>query len=530
VKLFGRTPDLSKLREVDMKKVPLVTPAELLQRYEVVSVAETQEGSKYLVVSEPGSGTEVARNTVQLAESDTNVVPYYELGSSSPNAYTSWWRREYNPQLFGREGIRKYNEMRRSDGVVRGTLRKVKTPVLDARWRCRPFDHTKTIDVNAADMVWWNLSKGMTITWQQVLQEAMLMADYGYYMFEMVWDYLTMPNGKEILGLRKLAPRHPGDVVEWLYDTNGGPDAVVFPPNDLSGENVVIPIDKLLTFTFDREAGDMCGISVLRSAYKHWYYKDVLYRIDAIQKERHSVGIPIIKLPPGFGPQDRTDADDLGRNLRTNEKAHVVLPPNWEIMMLELQGHPVDVQASIVMHDDAIRENILSEFSTDTGTAVKEKQIVFTKATRFLANSVSNTFNAYCIPQLVEANYKRASMPELIARKIGEEEEQRTWSFTVRNLVGAGVIRPDDKLEDEAREVMDLPPADTKTARLVNPQDAKNQGLGFPPVPAGYVGEVDEEGGNAKQKGAIAGGTRQQPLPPQGTPNGNAGTDRSGGK
>jgi hypothetical protein len=413
---------------------------------------------------------------------------------------------------------------------VRGQLRKFKTPVLDARWFIKPYDPTKTIDNNAAKLVWWNITKGMTITWPQVLQESMLSADFGYYMFEIVWDYLTMPDGKQILGWKKLAPRHPAEVIRWYYDSNGGPLAVEFLPNMPGGDNVLIFMENLLVFTFDREAGDMCGISVLRSAYKHWYYKSNLEKIDAIQKERHAVGIPVIKLPVGFGPSDRTAADELGRNLRTNEKAHVVLPPNWELLMLKLEGQVVDVQASIAMHNDAMKDNILSEVSGDEGNAVKAKQDIFNKATRFLANSIASTFNAYAIGDLVDMNYRHAGHPDLCARRIGEENEQRTLSFTLRNVVGAGIVRPDEKLEEYVRDALDLPPKDKATERIINPQDAKNEGLGFPPVPVGYVGEVQGEGGNPKQKGSIAGSPRQQPLPPQGPGKGSGGQDRSGGK
>src|SRR5213076_1826132 len=126
------------------------------------------------------------------------------------------------------------------------------------------------------------------------------------YMFEKVWEPRII-KGKERLVWKKLAPRHPMDVKTWHYDENGGPAAVEMwaPSGDPIQPDVVIPIEKLAVFTFDREAGNVEGISVLRSAYKHWYFKYQLYKIDAIQKERHGLGIPVIKLPVGYSTKDR---------------------------------------------------------------------------------------------------------------------------------------------------------------------------------------------------------------------------------
>src|SRR6202000_3063401 len=117
---------------------------------------------------------------------------------------------------------------------------------------------------------------------------------------------------------------------------------------------VNIPINKLLVFSFDKEAGNIEGISLLRSAYKHWYYKDTLYKIDAIQKERHGIGVPVIQMPPGWKKADKDLAEKIGRNLRTNEKAHIVLPPMWNILFAKLEGQPVDCLPSIEHHNQMI--------------------------------------------------------------------------------------------------------------------------------------------------------------------------------
>lgn len=540
----------------------------LLEKYELVEVAENN-GDPFVIVSERGtanvngnSNSSLTHNggarqtmvadvtTLKVTEdgkllkettkklTDYTDVSIGELGSSSASPFTSFIRREYNNDLVGIKGLQAYDKMRKSDGTVKGTLRSMKAPVLTARWFMTPKDKEKVADVNAAEYVWKNLTE-MSITWPQFLIESLLMCEFGYYMFEIVWEQKVV-DGKERLWIKKLAPRHPMDVWTWHYDANGGPAGVtMLPPSGNMMDAIDIPMDKLVVFTFDREAGDIEGISVLRSAYKHWYYMEQLYKIDAIQKERHGIGIPVIKLPPGFSASDKAAAEELGRNLRTNERAHVVLPPMWEIMTLKIEGHPVDCLASIREHKEAIRENILLGFMGATKPTTEDDQQMFYKATRFIADIVCETMNAYVIPKIMEANFQRAGTPSLNARRIGEEGDWRTLSFAIRNLIGAGALIPDDDLEEFLREQMDLPLIDKATRRIaatpMNRQDAPETPSQSPPVGTSAAKtpgfpqspSTGGGGGGKKQRGAKVGLPRQGP-PPSGKVGKSSGQDMSG--
>jgi hypothetical protein len=406
-----------------------------------------------------------------------------ELGSAVASPWTSWTRREYNNDLVGLKGLKVFDKMRKSDGTVRGTLRLAKTPVLAGQWGIKPASDS-TRDKNVAEFVWSCFQDWMTTSWPQFITESLLMLDFGYYMFEKVFargaDIPGYTGPADRVVWKKLAPRHPMDVQEWYYDVNGGPISVDMwaPQITTSGDfeggiiqanqlTVNIPIDKLLVFTFDKEAGNIEGVSLLRTAYKHWYYKDNLYKIDAIQKERHGIGVPVIKLPMGFSSEDKRNADQLGRNLRTNERAHVVLPPNWELVFAELKGQPVDCLPSIRHHDEMIPATILGRWMSTDKTDVEEQHTLFLKGTRFTADILIDTINKFLIPQLVRFNWSRVGYPKLYAKRIGEQEDWRTESFTLRNYVGAGIIVPDDGLEDQIRDQMGYPARDNSTARIV---------------------------------------------------------------
>jgi hypothetical protein len=498
----GRRP-----KSQDLVSSTVQTLYDVVSKYDIVEVAQSNDGTPYIIAADRPAEKQLAAVPGQ--------VTFVEMGSSSPSPFTSFLREEYNPKLRGQLGYKIFDQMRKSDGTVGGTLRQIKTPVLGARWFVEAASDSKR-DQQIADFVWKCLTEYMTISWTQVLSEALLMLDFGYYMFEKVYDVRVI-KGQPRIVWQKLAPRHPMDVKEWHLDANGGPASVtMYGTNNLLND-VTIPIDKLLVFSFQREGGNIQGVSALRTAYKHWYYKEQLYKIDAIQKERHGIGIPVVHLPTGFTPKDVNMANELGENLRTNERAHVVLPPNWVLEFAKLEGQPVDALKSIDHHDARIRETILAKFLSNDVVTQDIDQNMFMKATRFIADLVRDSFNMYAIPQLVDYNFTRLpnGYPMLKYKNIGEDEDQRTFSFTVRNLVGAGVIVPDDRLEAYVREYLDLPKIDEATRR----QPAT------PQVP----GEGEDPSQQSSQSGR-AGQPRQRPVGANGLPRSNSGVDRSGGQ
>jgi hypothetical protein len=175
---------------------------------------------------------------------------------------------------------------------------------------------------------------------------------------------------------------------------------------------------------------------------------------------------------------------------------------------------------SIEHHDSQIEKNILAPFMNGKTTTKPEDQELFLKATRFVANIVLDVINKWAIPELVDYNWSRVGYPKMCARRIGEVADWRTISFAMRNFIGAGVIRPDDRLEAYTREEMDLPKADPATAREI----------ATPQQPGGGPGGGGAGGtGTTPPSTPRIGPPRQKTSPPVGTPDANSGRDRSGG-
>jgi hypothetical protein len=493
------TPPVDSSSEDD-RAFPSVTLSELETDYEPVGF--TSNG--------------VPMMTRRLADTDevTDVQTDGEITGSGATQWRLAVNSDYNPLLSGNQGIEQYREMR-NDSIVRSSMRVAKTPVLSARWFMQPASN-EDADVEKADFVWKNLTQWMSMSWPQFLVETLYMMDYGFYAFEKVFVQRQVAGETRIVW-RKFSPRHPLQIEEFVYDDEGGPEVVRITTEDGS---VDLPIQKALVFTYDKEGGNLFGHAVLRSAYKHWFFKETLYKIDAIQKERHSIGIPIIVLPPNFTDGDRKAAERIGVNLRTNESAHVVLPPNWQVMFLKLDAaHSVDALASAQHHADKLYENVLANFLvSDTKGDADVQEHVFTRSVRFTAEIIRDVLNKYAIPQLMLLNWPEEEFengfPELKVRRLGDERDWRVLSFAVRNLIGSGTIRPDDKLEAWAREELDMPVADLETTRYI--VEEQSDPVGSDDFDPNVDPNVDEAGTNTiarPPRQSQAGNMRQAQSP-----------------
>jgi hypothetical protein len=446
---------------------PTPTLSEVFDQYGFVEVDENN--GTILMSRERNEG-----HVFSSQDPGPRPTPGREIGASGMSKYSVGIYAEYLSELRGQTGLRMFRKMR-NDAQVNGMLQVAKTPVLAARWFVEPSS-TSAEDKKIAEFIWNNLTRWLNVSWSELIQEALYMLDYGHYVFEVVWDTKVV-DGEELLVWKKFSPRHPLEIYEWDYDPEGGPNGIMY-----GHDHKFIPISKLLVFTKNKEAGDMQGVSVLRGAYKHWFFKEQLYQIDAIQKERHGIGIPIIVLPPGFTKEDKAKAHEIGENLRTNERAHVVIPPNWSIEFAKIEGQPVDALESAKHHGDMLFENVMANFmlsSLSINSPAETQEQMFLRGTRYIAEIIRDVFNFYAIPQLVRWNFgDEVEPPQLHVRRVGDTTDWRTISFAMRNFAGMKALVPDDALETWVREEMDLPNADPETAREVDPDTGNAEGGG----------------------------------------------------
>ena len=479
---------------------------------------ESPTNTTYAATTAPQNPRKISTGTSYVASGIAPPQPNdTEIGSSQPVVI-----REVVPELVSPyQRLQVYTKML-TDASVDVSMRVSKTPVLGADFYVDPYS-TQPIDQEIAEFIDSNLHDGLTVPMSHVLEDVLKMYEDGYSVLEKVHEMREWSpqrkasNTRQFTMLKKLAVRPASTITKINYDNNGGPLSVEQNALQADGSvnQITLDIANIVIFTFGRNGGDLTGKSLLRTAYSHWYYKTHLYKIDAIQKERHSLGIPKGKLLPGFTQASKEAMRTLLRNLRTNEEAFMLLPPNVDVEIAFPTGHPVEVLQSANHHNLMILLNVLAQFtalgleSSGGGRATAGAQVdMFMKAFRYVANVICDMFNMYVIPELVVWNYPTRNFPTLKVRNIGETRDLQMLAAALANLFAQGGLTTDDPTEDWIRQVFDMPKLTTQR----------------PTTPQATTTSPNSPVGGAKQ-----GPPNQQNKPPQkGNVGGNGGQGNTG--
>lgn len=408
---------------------------------------------------------------------------------------------EFLPTLRGRRGSRIYREMRDNDPVIGSILYAVEKVITRLDWRVDPFKdksadgETDPKDIEVSEFVDSCLND-MSESWDVTLSSILSMLVFGYSYHEIVYKIRggdskdpqrksNYDDGK--IGWRKFPIRAQETLWQWMFDEDGGIQGMI--QSDPSASALVrpIPIEKALLFRMSNSKNNPEGRSLLRNAYRPWYYKHRIEEIEAIGIERDLAGLPIAYLPPEYLSssasadqiQVRTAVEQIVQNVKRNEQEGLVFPLQYDqqgnkmfdIALLSTGGsRQFDTDKIIQRYDQRIAMSVLSDFillgheqvgSFALGT---QKMDLWTMAVDAIATSIAEVVNQHAIPRLMKLNNMDVSrLPVLVYGDVARVDVAEIADY-VSKLANSGMIISDPNLEDYLREVGGLPPADHNDA------------------------------------------------------------------
>ncbi|AZZ51419.1 phage portal protein family protein [Rathayibacter festucae] len=347
---------------------------------------------------------------------------------------------EYNWKLQGEQALRVFDEMRRNDATVNAALDALKFPVISAEWDVDAASEDEK-DIEVRDLVkecLFNL-----VNWAKFLDEALTYLEMGFSLFEMVFEPRTI-DGKLRIALVKISFRKQTTIKSW--EMEGGGEGVTQVTNN---GRFSIPEVKILRITHKQEGDNRAGRSLLRSAYKHWYIKDKLYKIDAIGHERQSLGVVEITTPAGAQKADKDKLRRAARNLRANESSYIEHPEGYVVEFMDMKAATLkDVEPSINHHDRQIMKNVLAQFleigasgSSGTKGASEDHSRLFDMGTQNVANTLRDAVQQTAVRLIVDLNFTDVEYPTLRVGKTSDENLSLI-SEAVTKYVTAGALHP----------------------------------------------------------------------------------------
>jgi len=363
---------------------------------------------------------------------------------------------EYLAKLTGSAGRKVFEEMRRSDPMIRAVRDAVDLPIIRASWSVEPASDSAQ-DQEIAEYVERNVLRGMTTTWRSTVRHALLMADFGFSILEKVYE---LRDG--MTWCRKLDPRLPTSVDSWTYDKAKHELTHVVQIDSTSYKKIEIPIERVVVFTNRREGDNWEGISDLRAAYGSWWMKNILLKINAIKHDRYGVGIPVATAPEGVTHTDTSwgEMEATLEAIYAQEKSYIVLPNGWTVALLSSEGGKAgtDVLPSIRYLDERIAVAVLAQFlnlgSTETGSRALGESFIdfFLLSLQERADYIAETLNEFFVKELVDYNWEGIEeYPRLTPGQIAP-----LGLDAIAKLKAAGVLSQELELENSVRRALGI--------------------------------------------------------------------------
>lgn len=412
---------------------------------------------------------------------------FQELGVAtdySPN----WGMRqdEFIPALRGRDGIKKFREMRENDPVVGAILMAMDMMIRSVEWRVEDGDEAGREFV-------MSVMHDMDATWEAFISDVLSFLPYGFSLFEVVMKR----RADGMIGLKKLAPR-PQHTIDRFEVTDKGEVLGVW--QVAAQRNVYMPYSRLLHFRTVNGNGEPTGRSVLRSAYTSWRAQNEIKYIEAVAIERELNGLPIVSVPSEYLSPDATAAQTafinqikkIARDVKRNEQGYIILPSDRyvdddgklssakmvEFDLIASKGtRDIDTSKVILRYQQDMARSVMADFimlgANDRGSFAlsKSKADLFLKALEGFMGTICATLNRRLLPMLWEANgMDMANMPKIVSGRVAPIDIDELGQF-VQRLSLAGVdLFPDDTLELHLRNVAGLPAPDPNRPPRVEPE------------------------------------------------------------
>lgn len=437
-----------------------------------------------------------------------------EIGRIGQRRYGGTLYEEFLPELRGKRGIAVYDEMTSNDDVVGAILFAIEMLIRQSPWNIEPSGDTAK-DKEAAEFV-EQCMNDMSDTWVDTISEILSFISFGWSYHEIVYkrrmgktkDPRTWSKYSDgLIGWMKLPIRAQETLYQWEYDNEDNLLGMtqMAPPD---WRMCTIPIEKALLFRTKSRKNSPEGRSILRNAYRSWFFKKRIQEIEGIGIERDLAGFPVMHTPEDVDIWDDTNPnmvrnlsrlEAMVRSIRRDEAEGLVLPSGYDLELLSSGGsRQFDTSAIINRYDTRIAMTVLADFiflghqQTGSFALSSDKTELFAVAIGAFLDIICETFNRQGIPALIDINGKHfkgiTDYPKMTHGDIEDADITKVASF-IKDMTGIGILIPDDGLEDYIRQIGHLPRRTTDTRKI----DRTRQELQEQNQPPETVVAIDSE-------------------------------------
>ncbi len=415
---------------------------------------------------------------------------YKELGVYGLKKQYGVIEEEFLTDLQGAKAIKVYKEMVNNDSTVGTIMLVIKLLMRKVRWDVEvpenATDENQALEDSLFLLECW---EDMSHTSQDFISEACSMIPYGWAWFEEVYKLRmgrwepephrrsNFTDGK--IGWRKFALRPQDTLHEWKFNPEDGGVIAMVQEDPDSYEKYEIPLEKSLLFRTETYKNNPEGKSLLRHAYRPWFFKKNIENIEAIGTERDLCGIPVMKAPASIIHTDSADADlynelkKIIRQLKNDENAGMILPsdtdeqgrPLYDFNLVASAGtRQFDTDKIIMRKAREIAMSVIADFillgheNVGSYALSENKTTLFADSLTIHLDTIAAVLNKYAIPRLFQLNnMEREVYPKLYHLGLEATDLDVIGRFLTALSQAGMPLFPDYKLENHLRKLGKMP-------------------------------------------------------------------------
>ena len=409
-----------------------------------------------------------------------------EYGRIGQRRYGGVFYEEFLPELRGPKGVQVYQEMSENDETVGAILFAIEMLMRQCDFNIQPGGDTET-DRDAAEFV-QQCMHDMQDTWTDTLSEILSFLTYGWSYHEIVYKFRRGKSKNPasssryndgLIGWSRLPIRAQETLYRWEYTPGSDELHGMTQTPAPTFEQLTIPLEKALHFRTKSRKGSPEGRSILRNAYRSWYFKKRIQEIEGIGIERDLAGFPVLYAPENTELWDSSNpeavqtlaaAEAIVSGIRRDAREGLVLPGGengWKLELLSTGSRrQFDTNAIIERYDKRIATTVLADFvllgqqSVGSFALADSKTKIFALAIGTYLDIICEVFNNQAIPRLMDLNSTHfagiTDYPKMVHGDIEDADLSNIGAF-IKDMVGIGALQPDDELEDYIRRIADLP-------------------------------------------------------------------------
>jgi hypothetical protein len=456
------------------------------------------------------------------------TVDLSTLGATGLRRFSNRVYEEFLPELSGDRGRRVIAEMVSQDSTTGASLFAVEMLMRQVDWKINPADDTP--EAQEVAEFFDTILNDMSQTWEETLSEIMSFLAYGWAYFEIVYKIRggdgddptrrsRYSDGR--IGWRKIAIRSQDTLYHWEFDEEGGTQGMwqLAPPFYIP---TMIPIDKALLFRTKSRKASPEGISVLRTAYRSWFFKKRIENFEAIGVERDLAGLPVIGVPPRIlNPQAsasdaslREDLKKLVTSIKRDEQEGVIFPRSFDengnleftLELLSSGGsRQFDTSAIIMRYAAAQAMQLLADFiligheQVGSFALSSNKTKLFAVALGAWLDIVAGTITEHGFTRLMQLNGLDPSLRPTLGHGDVESTDLEVLGAYIKNLAGAGMaIFPNKDAERYLLQQANIPVPESDVDEEVDPSEPHS---GPAATPAEIAGETTDDAASLDTKG-----------------------------